>query len=81
MLPRYGLTECQRLLYTEVALTVEILETPPSRLGVEEWLALLELQCQRIAQIYVQLRSRIGAQAQQEIERAFKSLPGRRARA
>ncbi len=80
LLPRWGLAECQRLLYTEIMLTVEVLETPPSRLGIEEWLALLELQCKRIAQIYVQLRARIGAQAQQEVERAFKLLPGRKAR-
>ena len=76
LLPRYGLAEFLRLLYTEAALAVEVLETPPSRLGVEEWAALVELQCQRIALFYAHLRERIGAQAQQELAQVFKWLPG-----
>jgi hypothetical protein len=76
LLPHSGLEESRRLLYTEVALMVEIVETPPVKLGVEEWGALLELQFQRIGQLYAHLRERVGAQAQQEIERTFKSLPG-----
>ncbi|HEY7349827.1 MAG TPA: hypothetical protein VH599_16035 [Ktedonobacterales bacterium] len=70
----YALVDTRQFLRTEAALALEVLETPPSLLGADEWQKLLALQCQRLGQLYAHLRERIGAVAQDELHRALNSL-------
>jgi hypothetical protein len=70
----YALADMPELLATEVSLALEVLETPPGKLGAEVWQTLLELQCQRIGQVYADLRQRIGLVAQDFLQRAFERL-------
>ncbi len=70
----YALADMPELLYREALLAVEVLETPPGKLGVEVWQELLEAQCQRIGQLYAHLRQRIGLVAQEMLLRALERL-------
>ncbi len=70
----YALAEMPQFLYTEALLAVEVLETPPGRLGVDVWHTLLALQCERLGQLYAHLRQRIGTVAQEFLQGALERL-------
>ena len=67
--------ELYALLRKEASLALEVLATPPSVLGVEVWQDLLELQCQRIGQVYGALHAWLPAmRAQQELRQILEGL-------
>jgi len=74
LLRHYALVEVQRMLRVEAALALEVLETRPSKLGITEWGALLDLQCQRIGQLYAHLRERVGTLALEWLAGALAGL-------
>lgn len=74
LLSGYALVEMPPLLYDEVRLTVEVLETPPGVLGIEVWQGLLAVQCQRIRQLYAHLCQRVGTLAQEWLGGALDRL-------
>ncbi len=64
-----------RMLRTEASLGLELLETPPSVVGVEVWQELLALQCQRIGQLYAALQHALGRlQAQEALQAILEGL-------
>jgi hypothetical protein len=67
--------ELYALLRKEASLALEVLATPPGVLGVEVWQELLELQCQRIGQVYGALHHWLPAmRAQQELRQILEGL-------
>ena len=74
LLSGYALVEMPPLLYDEVRLMVEVLETPPGVLGIEVWQGLLAVQCQRIGQLYAHLCQRVGALAEAWLQGALDRL-------
>ncbi len=63
------------ILRQEARLALEVLTTAPGVLGVEVWQDLLELQCQRIGQVYGALRAWLPAlRARQELQEILEGL-------
>src|SRR5579883_16415 len=74
-LPRFQPPDLSSLLRKEASLALEVLVTPPGVLGVEVWQELLELQCQRIGQIYAALQGWLGKlRAQEALQHILEGL-------
>ena len=65
-----------RMLRDEARLALEVIATPPGALGgAEVWQELVELQCQRIAQLTAALQGWLGStQAQQALQHLLEGL-------
>ena len=74
-LSRFQPPDLYGLLRTEARLGLEVVVTPPGVLNVEVWQELLELQCQRIGQLYSELQRSLGVvRAQQELQQILEAL-------
>ena len=72
---RFQPLDLWQVLRKEATLGLEVIATPPGVLGVEVWQELLELQCQRIGQLYVELRRQLGAaRAKGELQHILETL-------